>query len=76
MQEYVVIKKGSSIRHCINVPDDFMDMDLEIKIRPLVKTGKIGKKLEALYNKYPDIAPFGKLGDSKQWQRNIRDEWA
>jgi hypothetical protein len=75
MQEYIVIKKGSSIRQCINVPDDFMDMDLEIKIRPLAKAGKISEKLEALYKKFSDVAPFTKLEDPNQWQREIRDEW-
>ena len=33
MQEYTVIKKGQSIQPCINIPDEFKDMELEIKIR-------------------------------------------
>ena len=37
MQEYTVIKKGQSIQPCINIPDEFKDMELEIKIRPLLK---------------------------------------
>jgi hypothetical protein len=75
MQEYVVIKKGASIRDCINVPDDFIDLDLEIKIRPLAKTSKISEKLEAVYKKFSDVAPFKNLEDPNQWQRKIRDEW-
>ena len=75
MQEYVVIKKGSSIRHCINIPDDFIDMDLEIKVRPLDKSGRISKKLEMLYDKYSDLAPFKNLHDPKKWQQDVRDEW-
>jgi len=76
MHEYVVIKKGSSIHHCINLPDDFMDKDLEIQIRPLVKTGKIIEKISNLYKKYPDICPFSKIVDPRQFQRKIRDEWS
>jgi len=75
MQEYVVIKKGSSIHHCINLPDDFINKDLEIKIRPLVKTGQVVDKIRYLYTKYPDISPFSKISDPQQWQRKIRDEW-
>jgi hypothetical protein len=75
MREYVVIKKGSNIHHCINLPDDLMDLDLEIKIRPLIKVGKISEKLENLYSKYPDTKPFGKINNPQQWQRDIRDEW-
>lgn len=74
MREYVVIKKGSSIHHCINIPDDLMDLDLEIKIRPLIKVGKISEKLETLYSKYPDTKPFGKNNKPQQWQRDIRAE--
>ncbi len=73
MQEYVVIKKGTSIHHCINLPEDFMDMDLEIKIRPLTKSSKISQKLERLYDKYSGVNPFRNVEDPKQWQRNIRD---
>jgi hypothetical protein len=75
MEEYVVIKKGSSIQHCINLPDDFIDMDLEIKIRPLVKPGKISLQLENLYQKYSGVSAFREVNDPTQWQRDLRDEW-
>ena len=75
MQEYVIIKKGSSIHHCINIPEDFIDKDLEIKIRPFVKIGKISEKLDDLFKKYPDVAPFRKIHNPQLWQRNRRDEW-
>lgn len=74
MRVYVVIKKGSSIHHCINLPDDLMDLDLEIKIRPLIKVGKISEKLGNFYSKYPDTKPFGKINNPQQWQRDIRAE--
>jgi hypothetical protein len=75
MQEYIVIKKGASIRHCINLPEDFMDMELEIKIRPLIKMGKISEKLKKLYNKYHDVSPFKGIENPTKWQRELRDEW-
>jgi hypothetical protein len=75
MQEYIVIKKGASIHHCISLPDDFMDVELEIKIRPLIKMGKISEKLKRLYNKYPDVSPFKNIENPTKWQRELRDEW-
>ena len=62
MQEYTVIKKGSSIHHCI-------------KIRPLKDAGKISIKLKSLFKKYPGIKPFVDIKDPKKWQQELRDEW-
>ena len=75
MREYVVIKKGSSIQHCIKLPDDFVDIDLEIKISPVVKAGKISQKIESLYEKYRGISPFNEISNPKQWQSDLRNEW-
>jgi hypothetical protein len=75
MQEYTVIKKGSSIHHCIKIPEDFLYKDLEIKIRPLKDAGKISIKLESLFRKYPGIKPFVDIKDPKKWQQELRDEW-
>ncbi len=75
MQEYIVIKKGSSIDHCIKIPADFLNKDLEIKIRPLKEMGKISKRLESLYKKHPGIKPFEGITDPVRWQREMRDEW-
>jgi hypothetical protein len=52
-----------------------MDMELEIKIRPLIKMGKISEKLKKLYNKYPDVSPFKGIENPTKWQRNLRNEW-
>jgi len=75
MQEYIVIKKGSSINKCIELPDEFLNMELEIKIRPLKFAGKISKRLERLYEKYPTVKPFEGIADPVSLQRKIRDEW-
>jgi hypothetical protein len=75
MQEYSVIKKGSSINHCIKIPADFLNKDLEIKIRVLKDTGKINKKLENLYKKYLGVKPFEEITDPIKWQQEMRDEW-
>ena len=74
MTEYVVFKKGDSIRHCISIPEEFMDMELEIKIRPMAKAGNISQKIEALFRKYPKINPFKKT-DPQKWQQETRNEW-
>ena len=75
MQEYIVIKKGSSIDHCIKIPADFLNKDLEIKIRPLKKMGKISKRLESLHKKYPRVKLFEGITDPIKWQQEMRDEW-
>ena len=75
MQEYTVIKKGQSIRPCINIPDEFKDMDLEIKIRPLRPKGNVRSKLESLFNLNEDINPFEMIRDAEKWQQELRDEW-
>ena len=75
MQEYTVIKKGSSIHHCIKIPADFLSKDLEIKIRPLKDAGKISIKLESLFKKYPGVKPFVDIKDPKKSQQELRNEW-
>ncbi len=75
MQEYTVIKKGSSIHQCIKIPSDFLDKDLEIKIRPLKEAGKISQKLVSLFKEYPNIKPFEEIDNPQHWQRELRDEW-
>ena len=75
MQEYTVIKKGLSIKPCINIPDEFKDIDLEIKIRPLRSSGNIRRKLESLFKSNKDINPFETIQDIGKWQKELRDEW-
>ncbi len=75
MQEYTVIKKGLSIQPCINIPDEFKDIDLEIKIRPLHSRGNIRRKLESLFKSNEGINPFETIQDIGKWQQEIRDEW-
>ena len=58
MEEYTVIKKGQSIQPCINIPDEFKDIELEIKIRPLRSKGNIRSKLEQLFNMNKGVNPF------------------
>ena len=75
MQEYIVIKKGLSIKPCINIPDEFKDIDLEIKIRPLLSRGNIRRKLESLFKRNEGVNPFETIQDIGKWQQEIRDEW-
>ena len=75
MQEYTVIKKGSSIQKCIKIPSDFLDKDLEIKIRPLKGVSKISQKLVSLFKAHPNIRPFEEIDNPQNWQRKLRDEW-
>ena len=75
MQEYTVIKKGQSIQPCINIPDEFKDIELEIKIRPLRSKGNVRSKLEHLFNMNKNINPFEMIHDIRKWQQELRNEW-
>lgn len=75
MESYKIIKKGSSIQHCIKIPKEFLDMNLEITIRPYLEKRKYRKKMVALFSKYKDVKPFDKIADSMEWQRGVRNEW-
>jgi hypothetical protein len=75
MQEYTVIKKGKSIQPCINIPDEFKDVELEIKIRPLRSKGNVRSKLENLFSISENINPFEMIQDARKWQQELRDEW-
>ncbi len=75
MQEYTVIKKGQTIQGCINIPDEFRDIDLEIKIRPLESKGDALKKLESLFDANEGVDPFEMIQDAGKWQHELRNEW-
>ena len=75
MQEYTVIKSGKSIRPCINIPDEFKDMELEIKIRPLRLKGDVRRKLETLFRINENLNPFEMMQDVRNWQQELRNEW-
>jgi hypothetical protein len=44
METYTVIKKGANISHCLPIPVEFTDMDLEITIKPVRKGNEYRKK--------------------------------
>ncbi len=67
IQEYTVIKKGKNIQPCINIPDEFRDMELEIKIRPLPLKGNVCGKLKQLFSMNESVNPFGMIQDVKKW---------
>ncbi len=75
MQEYTVIKKGLSIQHCIEIPEEFTDLELEIRIRPLHPRGSLQSTLERLFKENEDVNPFEMIQNPLEWQREIRDEW-
>jgi hypothetical protein len=75
MKEYTVIKKGQSIKPCINIPDEFNDLELEIKIRPLRSKDNVRSDLARLFNMNRDINPFESIKNVEKWQQELRDEW-
>ena len=75
MQEYTVIKKGHNIKSCINIPDEFKDIELEIKIRPLRSKHNVRSKLENLFNINKNINPFKMIQNVENWQKELRNEW-
>jgi len=76
MDTYTIIKKGSNIKHCIPIPLEFNDMDLEITIKPVRKGSDCKKRIEKLLNKNKSINPFSKISDPMKWLREARSDWA
>ncbi|MFP5212653.1 MAG: hypothetical protein ACLGPL_04670 [Acidobacteriota bacterium] len=74
-KSYTVVKKGSSIQHCIEIPEDFVDKDLEITIRPIRPKAKFTERLEHLLKQYEGVNPFEGIEDPVKWQREQRGEW-
>jgi len=75
METYTVIKKGSSIRHCINIPEEFLEKNLEITIKPYKPKMNISKQLERIFIKYQDLKPFESIEEPYEWQREVRRDW-
>jgi hypothetical protein len=75
METYTIIKKGESIRHCLNIPAEFVDQELEITIKPVKKERRFKKKLALLFEKNKDIDPFKSVIDSAIWQKEQRSDW-
>ena len=75
METYTVIKKGSSIRRCIQIPEEFLEQNLEITIKPYRPKMNISKQLERLFKKYQDVKPFESVKEPDEWQREVRRDW-
>jgi len=75
METYTIIKKGRSIQHCLNIPAEFFDEDLEITIKPIRKQGNLRKRIEHLFQKMPMVNPFQSVSDPVKWQKEQRNEW-
>lgn len=75
MQTLRVKKTGKSIQNCIDIPDSYLDRELEITIRPLPAKKRYRDFIDTIYVKYPDSRPFKEIADPCQWEREIRREW-
>jgi len=75
MQTLKVKKTGESIKRCIEIPDAFLDKELEITIRPISAKKNYRDYIDAIYLKYPDSKPFQEIVDPSRWEREIRREW-
>ena len=75
METYTIIKKGENIKHCLNIPAEFFDEDLEITIKPIRKQGNLRKQIENLFQKRPMVNPFKSVSDPVKWQKELRNEW-
>jgi len=75
METLKVTKTGKSIQRCIEIPDAFLDKELEITIRPISAKKNYRDYIDAIYLKYPDSKPFQAIVDPSQWEREIRREW-
>jgi hypothetical protein len=75
METIRVVKNGKSIRNCIEIPDSYLEKELEITIRPIPEKKDYGRSITALFLKYPDARPFEEISDPGRWEREIRSEW-
>lgn len=75
METYTVIKKGSSVQHCLNIPLEFINKDLEITIKPIRTGRKIREKIESILEKHENTNPFKSISDPVKWQRETRSDW-
>ena len=75
METYTVIKKGSSVQHCLKIPPEFINEDLEITIKPIRSGGKIREKIESILEKHKKTKPFNSIHDPIKWQKRTRSDW-
>lgn len=72
---YTIIKKGSNINHCIPIPLEFNDMELEITIKPVRNGSECRKRIEKLLKKNESTKPFIKITNPVKWQQETRSDW-
>jgi len=75
METYTIIKHGKSIQHCLDIPSEFLDKELEITIKPTRKGGGFRNKIELILEKNKGINPFESITDPVAWQKERRREW-
>ncbi len=75
METIKIVKNGRSIQKCIEIPDAYLDKELEITIRPIPNLQSYRSSIEALFKRYPNTNPFNWITDVCQWERGIRSEW-
>jgi len=75
MEAYVVIKKGESDKHCLDIPHEFLDKELKITVIPVGRGKDVREKIKSLFSRHPTIKPFKAIKDPVQWQKEHRSEW-
>jgi hypothetical protein len=75
METYTIIKKGKSVQHCLNIPPELINKDLEITIKPIRSVGKIREKIESILKKHKNTKPFNSISDPVKWQKETRSDW-
>ena len=75
MEIYTVIRRGESIQHCISIPPEFVDQELEITIKPTKKRGDSQKRIELLFKDNQGVKPFESIPDPVAWQKELRSGW-
>ncbi len=73
METIRAVKNGKSIRNCIEIPDAYLDKELEITIRPIPVKKDYGRSITALFSKYPNVRPFEEISDPRCWERETRE---
>jgi hypothetical protein len=75
LESYTVVKKGVSVHHCLNIPQEFLDKELEITVRPILPGKNLRSRIERILKENDDIKPFSAIADPSKWQKEIRSDW-
>lgn len=75
MDSYKIFIDGKRLQHILKIPPEFVDINLEVTIKPAEPGETIKQKLETIMAKYSNVKSFKEITDPSEWQKGIRSDW-